>query len=73
MTTQNFIGSLGWPHGADQASKEEREQRWHAWAYCTTHERYSYKAPIWLEVNWKEWYQLKGRKLPRKMRELQKR
>lgn len=65
-------GSTEWkyPVGSDQGEADEGHDVVHRTYYCSVHEVYSYKTPVWLEVNWKEWY---GRRAPRKFRMLQKR
>jgi hypothetical protein len=71
LTEYKFSGQRGWPLGMDQNQLDEGENRHRAYGYCTTHNRYSYKEPIWLEVDWKKWYAKK--ELPSKMREMQRR
>lgn len=60
-----------WPAGSNQNPKDEGSDVVHRRYYCSTHEVYSYKSIIWLEVDWKKWYAQK--KLPAKFRELAKR
>ena len=71
LTDAYYEGSQGWPVGSDQNPKNEGEKVWERTKYCSVHEVYSTKIPMWLEVNWERWYQ--KRRLPRKFRELQKR
>lgn len=51
----NYTGSLGWPHGAHTNRENEGDDLLHRVGYCSTHKKYTYKVPLFLEVNWKEW------------------
>jgi hypothetical protein len=68
MTEQNYNGQLGWPVGLNQDGDEGGEKVLRRTYYCSTHGKYSYKEPIFLEVNWEEWYQKRALK---KFREVQ--
>jgi len=71
LTKQEYNGSVGWPVGMDLGQLDEGADVIHRTYYCSVHKLYSYKEPIWLEVDWEKWYQ--QRKLPARLSELQKR
>lgn len=61
----------GWPTNMDTDSGDEGDDVVHRRYYCNVHKVYSYKEPIWLEVDWKRWYA--KRKLPARLREIGRR
>jgi len=71
LTEQNYNGPLNWPVGLDLGQEDEGSDVLHRTYYCSTHAVYSYKAPIYLEVDWEKWRQM--RKLPQRLRELESR
>ena len=71
MTAQNYTGSLAWPIGSDQDGEQDADDVRHRTYYCSIHDKYSYNEPVWVEVDWQKWY--RRRKLPVRLREMQKR
>lgn len=65
-------GTIQWkyPEGAHTNDGDEGDDVVHRTAYCSVHKVYSYKTPVWLEVNWETWYQ---KRAPRKFREIRTR
>jgi len=59
---------LGWPAGMNLGEADEGSDVMHRRYYCSVHKRYSYREPVFLEVDNKEWQ--KRKKLPSRMREL---
>lgn len=55
MTTYNWSGQLGWPVGAHQNSGNEGDDVLHRTYYCSTHSKYTYKMPVFIEADWKKW------------------
>lgn len=50
-TSVNWSGQLGWPAGSHTAVEQEGEDERHRVRYCSTHDRYIYKTPIFLEAD----------------------
>lgn len=67
-TVYNYTGSLGWPVGAHLNSENEGDDVLHRVGYCSTHSKYTYKVPMFVEVNWREW-ERKGFRVPVKWRD----
>lgn len=71
LTLQTGNIDFSWPAGMDLGQDDEGQDIVRRTYYCSVHEIYSYKSPVWLEVNWNKWYQ--QRRIPANLRELQKR
>lgn len=64
----NYSGPLGWPAGSHQGAYDEGDDIRHRARYCSTHGKYIYKTPVFLEADYS---QLKDRyRLPKKYRNL---
>jgi hypothetical protein len=61
----------GYPANMDVGSYDEGEDVIRRKAYCNTHEIYSYREPIILEVDWEKWRDQK--RLPNKLKLIQTR
>lgn len=59
VTAQNYSGKLGWPVGLKQENLDEGSDVRHRTYYCSIHGIYSYKEPVYLEVDWERWKQTK--------------
>ncbi len=66
VTVQEYNGPLNYPVGLDQDQADEGEDVLHRTYYCSIHEVYSYREPIFLEVDWEKWFQQRA---PKKFRE----
>lgn len=67
VTEYNYTGQLGWPVGAHLNRENEGDDVLHRTFYCSTHNKYIYKEPIWLEVDYKRF---ERERLPKKLRML---
>ncbi len=56
MTEFNYSGSLGWPARINLNHENLSNDILHATFYCSTHDRYSHKVPIVIELDWVKWY-----------------
>ena len=65
----NYSGSLGYPVGAHLNSADEGDDVLHRGGYCSTHNKYTNKEPVWLEVDWYKW---ENERAPKEMRTLEK-
>ena len=61
----NWSGQLGYPTGLHVDAKNEGDDVLHRTGYCSTHKKYVYKEPIFLEVDWKRY---ENQRLPAKLR-----
>lgn len=60
-----FTGRWKWPSGLHNQEAHEGDDTQARAYYCTTHNVYSDKMPISVEVDWSSWY---GKRAPRKHR-----
>ena len=58
-----------WPAGMHNDPAKGGEDVAHITGYCSTHEEYIYKMPVWVEADWDEWF---SRRAPKKFRLLQR-
>jgi hypothetical protein len=61
--------SLNWPEGINMLNITGGTDKLHRAGYCTIHTRWTYKQPIFLEMDWEEWRQKKQEDIPVRMRE----
>lgn len=64
----NYSGGLGWPVGAHVNAENEGDDVLHRVGYCSAHNKYTYKVPMWIQVDWSKWKDPKWR-APRKFRD----
>ena len=49
-TAVNWNGQLGWPNGSHQGALNGGDDVRHRVRYCSTHEKYIYRTPVFLEA-----------------------
>ena len=65
VTPQSYSGGLGWPVGLDNNPDDDGHDVMNRTYYCSIHDRYYYKTPIILEVDWAKWF---SKRAPEKFR-----
>lgn len=65
LVTDNV--QLGWPIGIHVDAENEGDDVMHRVRYCSTHKKYIYKTPVWIEADWDEYY---SKRAPRKFRQI---
>ena len=65
VTEVNYSGKLNWPTGLHNDPEQEGEDILHRTYYCSTHDVYYYKTPIWIEADSQKWF---SRRAPKKHR-----
>ena len=55
MTQQNYSGQLGFPFGIHLNAEEGGDDVLHRTYYCATHKKYSYRQPVFVEIDWEAW------------------
>ena len=66
VTTVSFTGQLGYPTGMHTATETEGNNTLAITYYCSTHNRYYYKTPIIIPLDWSRWF---SRRAPKRLRQ----
>jgi len=56
VTPVNFNGDLGWPVGLKTGAESGTDDPLHHTYYCSVHNKYYRKVPIWIDADWKGWF-----------------
>jgi hypothetical protein len=56
LTPYEHTHTYLWPEGMHLNSDANDDDLRHATYYCATHEKYSYKVPFLIELDWEYWY-----------------
>jgi len=56
VTEVNFKGDLAWPTGLHVDAEQEGDDVMHITYYCSVHDVYYYKTPVWIEADWERWF-----------------
>ena len=63
VASVNWNAQFGWPAGAHQDADDEGDDVRHRVRYCSTHNKYIYKVPVFLEFDRPSYY---GQRLPKR-------
>ena len=55
----------GWPSGLHVDAEDEGDDLPNRVSYCSTHNKYIYKTPVYIEADWERWF---GERAPKKLR-----